>query len=159
MTLDNISMREIKFRLPIELNGVKSLLCYSLNEVVTGGGIDLSLFDWYGDFQLFTGLLDKNGREIYEGDIIKETTSKGLDLPERFKNHVLKEHEKHKIQKIQWGKYADGEYSDSVECWMFGEDNSLSELISRTKGSYHEWVREYEVIGNIFENPELLQQK
>lgn len=108
--------------------------------------------------QQFTGLLDKNGKEIYEGDIVEETTSKGPNLPERFKNYVLKDNEKHKIQKIQWGKYADGGYSDSVECWMFGEDNSLSELISRTKGSYHEWVREYEVIGNIFENPELLEK-
>lgn len=115
--------REIKFRLPIELNGVKSLLCYSLNEVVTGGGIDLSLFDWHGDFQLFTGLLDKNGREIYEGDIVIHENPYSASVTKEQGEIIF----------------------DKGAFWLRNENGN--------------WYFDTSpiVIGNIFENPELLK--
>lgn len=71
----------------------------------------------------YTGLKDKNGREIYEGDI----------LLIGFRNYDERE-----IDSVMW--------SDICGCWMLKESG--------------EYVYEYgdiiEVIGNIYDNPELL---
>ena len=78
----------------------------------------------YGDecvLMQYTGLKDKNGKEIYEGDIVKFIFG---------------------IQKIYWG----------VGCWKTtgGEHGHLlNELISR----------QCEILGHIYENPELYAQK
>ena len=72
-----------------------------------------------------TGLLDKNGTEIYEGDIIR--------LPQRV------------TAAVSWSAYGDGEYVNRVQCWMTDE-GPLSDMRRST----------IEVIGNIYENPELL---
>ena len=74
----------------------------------------------------FTGLLDKNGKEIYEGDILLSP----------FKNHYL----------VEWDKEA-------VRFAFIGYGKIL------VKGHYPVWqfIKAYEVIGNIYENPELLK--
>lgn len=85
----------------------------------------------------FTGLNDKNGKEIYEGDIV----------------------EVYSYVSEQFGKI---DRTAHAVCWMGpeypacdldgweGESNGLAEL--EQSG---EW--ECEVIGNIYENPELLK--
>ena len=72
----------------------------------------------------FTGTLDKNGREIYEGDIIRiilEATA--------FPNQGNAE--------VKW---------DGNGWWVFNDNSQKTWYISEN----------VEVIGNIFENPELL---
>ena len=85
----------------------------------------------------FTGLYDKNGKEIYEGDIVELTnTYKGMNT----KSIV-------EIDFIDFtfaGKWKD-KYSPSG--YMY---NSL--------GSYNFPIVTIEVIGNIYENPELLNE-
>lgn len=76
----------------------------------------------------FTGLLDKNGKEIYEGDIIIEKLRRSRKDGERL---VIC------FDDFEWqGKNADG------------STTSLSLLVE-----YHT----VEVVGNIHDNPELLK--
>lgn len=65
----------------------------------------------------YTGLKDKNGKEIYEGDI--------AILPDR------------------WPKFP-VRYIDGMFC------------LEGTSWPLHEYYEECEIIGNIYENPELL---
>lgn len=74
----------------------------------------------------FTGLHDKNGKEIYEGDIIRAT--KRTDLELNYHNFKVFMHN---------------------GCYMFGNYNA------------HEFFDKFnfkEVIGNIYENKELLNE-
>jgi uncharacterized phage protein (TIGR01671 family) len=85
----------------------------------------------------FTGLHDKNGKEIYGGDIVKHTLFDFYDNEEQHKSVV---------------EYCDGmaaffvKLSEDSDCgnylelgWVYQEDNEI------------------EVIGNIHDNPELLK--
>ena len=75
----------------------------------------------------FTSLYDKNGKEIYEGDICQDEEGFGV---------------------IYWDK----------DCWRYG-----FVLFDSSYSSDGEMLREMtnwcEVIGNIYENPELLEAK
>lgn len=91
----------------------------------------------------FTGLQDKNGREIYEGDIVRktETTYRMTDLGVvRYCN------EEAKFVLHVTDKY--GEYNFSFVKDFQSQDGHATV-------SCH---NEYEVIGNIYDNPDLLKQ-
>ena len=97
------------------------------------GVLDLKNGKEYYIFQQLTGLLDKNGKEIFEGDIIKcNFPDFGCDK-EKFQLEVV---------------YSSNTASFGVIILMEnGDFYSLSEL---------DW-RNFEVVGNVFENPELLK--
>ena len=73
----------------------------------------------------YIGLKDKNGVEIYEGDIVK------------YKTYYYSK-EKEVVEEVKW---IEGGYTD-----LFGEPSMYGFLVA--------W-RECEIIGNIFENPEI----
>ena len=125
-------MREIRFRAWdktnktfINWNGIKFS---ELNSFIN---------DLY-DLQQFTGLLDKNGKEIYEGDIMKYLVHYPIDFQE---TNPLKKHGRI-TGGVQW-----------IKGWLWLDYNA-----EKDDGTllYEKSAEEWEVIGNIYENPELL---
>lgn len=119
-------MREIKFRAWVE----------KFKEMYTVKMIDLqkeiAYFDKYNyrsfydiDLMEYTGLRDKNEKEIYEGDILKLRDNHGIQL--------VKYHD-------EWSAFI-------VESQ---KDTSVGVL-----GLYFD-KEDFEIIGNAYENPELL---
>ena len=78
------------------------------------------------EFMQFTGLIDKNGAEVYEGDIVK--CSRGCP-------HI-----------IYWEKEIGGIYLGGMPGWY----------LSGLREGYA-WTGTEEIIGNIHENPKLLE--
>lgn len=90
----------------------------------------------------FTGLLDKNGRKSYEGDIIK--------------SHYANVAKPYLVETIVFhgGKFA-SEYSlsGSGKSWV-----PLADGIKHVSFDTSIYMTEFEIIGNIHENPELLEE-
>jgi hypothetical protein len=95
--------------------------------------IDLSMpkkhWNWLGERDVplmqFTGLLDKNGREIYEGDILTD--------------------DENDLFRVGWN-----DQNAMFSCDLIGADGKAYDEFSIEKV-------DGEIIGNIYENPELLK--
>lgn len=92
-----------------------------------------------GILMQYTGLKDKNGKEIYEGDIVKYLPINAVVV-------------------IKFGTVSIGTDDWGVEHIMTGfygkfQDDSTQQLGLETT------PEKYKVIGNIYENPELLKEK
>ena len=81
----------------------------------------------------FTGLHDKNGKEIYEGDIIQTYDSDGKPIMHEI--YYLDKEARFATKLIGYNELNEGELSQK-------------------------WINEldFEVVGNIFDNPKLLQK-
>ena len=99
-------------------------------------------FSWFADenlvFMQSTGLKDKNGVEIFEGDIVKIKQQNPIDkyIPNNSNNEIV--------------------YRDSAFCVK--ETWEISDIgWPIVAGLYYKVSEEFEVVGNIYENPELLE--
>lgn len=86
------------------------------------------------DIEQYTGLKDKNGKEIYEGDIIQEE----IDFNSKMTDGVF-------TYVVEWD-------NDTLSYSLRGSDNSIHDELWQTNLSRR-------VIGNIHENPELVGEE
>ncbi|WLP59889.1 YopX family protein [Bacillus pumilus] len=132
-------MREIKFRgwYGSRIGMMSPTFDGDINEIFA---------DKHGDYMQYTGLKDKNGVEIYEGDIIHcvHWFFNGDEIEEHFTASVGFRDGSFTLENIKSRYYSDftGEENGKGICWI-GEINYCEE--------------DYEVIGNIYQNPELLK--
>lgn len=149
-------MREIKFR--VVWNKEVSNEAFTIGEFVDGvemsfkdgGTLPFKEIDWQTDtveYLQYTGLKDKNGKEIYEGDVMRilytDWPSQSAEKNGRY-SMSLEEYKKSisSIGFVQWEN----------DRWIIIFDKRGS---GRMDAGPH---GEKEVIGNIYDNPELIEK-
>lgn len=126
-------MREIKFRAFDTEN--KAWTFVTLGDLICGACTengDKPLSGAKQVWEQYTGLKDKYGKEIYEGDIIQEE----IDFNSKMTDGVF-------TYVVEWD-------SDTLCYGLRGNGNSIHDELWEVNASV-------EIVGNIHENPELLK--
>ena len=147
-------MREIKFRAWDEKDS-KMVFDFINNDkgVVSLNGIgQLVKSTWYHLMQ-YTGLKDKNGKEIYEGDIVLANGSESVlihDFSEarKFVSTNISDERKFEKRRSAYKVYWQDNFSKFSFMSLSSPKHSIESDVAK---------RDLEVVGNLFENPDLTQ--
>lgn len=161
--------REIKFRAwdkQYKSMSNVNMILFSANEIDIDGNLgEPKSLDHY-ELMQYTGLQDKNGKEIYEGDIVNFAVKKKLcPICADKENSVhleygiskfcpncgtpLSDHDFITTSKVVFDKGGFAYYWNNEESYYQAWHTNVCEI-------YLEWV---EIIGNIYQNPELLNKQ
>jgi len=144
-------MREYKFRAWVNTE-LDPYMTYEVNGIdfdekqVYVAGCFAYPFPKEAVLMQFTGLLDKNGKEIYEGDIVN-FANRDFFEPEwtdKFKGNAV-------IKWVQEGCEYWVEFDGMNGKWLILRGDTWNEDLEEIESGH------LEVIGNIYENPELLK--
>ena len=127
-------MRTIKFRGKIKVTG--KWMYGDITRLYEDEFMQIDISDWDvfpETIGQFTGIVDRNGEEIYEGDIIQTYDSKGKPIL-------------HEVYYLE----SEARFATKLIGYENLNEGSLTQ----------KWINEldFEVIGNIFDNRELLQK-
>jgi len=122
-------MRELKFR------ALFQSLAQPTHKIWLESTVNHKLKDMYGfvqksEWMQYTGLKDKNGKEVYEGDIL--------------------------LVDADWDTYG---WMAGAERQVYYKDGAFRfkpKIDTNGRGHILEDDKEFEIIGNIYENPELI---
>ncbi|QDX91091.1 hypothetical protein EEL30_01025 (plasmid) [Brevibacillus laterosporus] len=150
-------MREIKFRIWDKANEIiiqdDGHFYITADGDVIGVNDDLDISESVILMQ-YTGLKDRNGKEIYEGDIVK----RNFEIGRVVINPISLGAEDYEIDDsgyfIGVVSYRPSEGYVLNKCKKFNDDDELQSKKSGVKI----YPNHAEVIGNIYENPELLEE-
>jgi len=131
-------MREIKFRAITRegkiIKNVGKIEFFEDGSIIVNDEIPVEKLIQY------TGLKDKERKEIWEGDILEYD---GEKIECKKCGHKQLYYSSHKLYEIKWNQ-------EMCEFVCENDENSMNPCI---------WGKDMKIIGNIYENPELLEEK
>lgn len=130
-------MRELKFRIWSEEDKQYRTDCKLRYLFTSPTGLPSTVYNDEGDrfdIEQYTGLKDKNGKEIYEGDIVRNTEEVAPNKSSTYKIYYDQSHAMYGMLPVD-GKIGIGNF--------YG----------------YTMRHQFEVIGNIHENSELLEEE
>lgn len=136
-TLIYFNMKEIKFKVwdKVKNEYIEDVLIDQQGKVCRN---ESQYYDNECNVMQYTGLKDKNGKEIYEGDIINKHYDKIEPMTDEEKKMLLP------------GTVVSSAY-------IYGRDEYNQRYKVEIPDVYNiDYIEEFEVIGNIYENPNLM---
>ena len=141
-------MNKLKFRAwSVKTKMMHILDPYNRDDYPKGTIYDLAETDYWKVMQ-FTGLLDKNGKEIFSGDVVRILYT---DWPSNTNQNISWDEYKKSIS-----RYGEVIFSNDFGFAEFSLINESLEWTGRIAPGRH---GEIEVIGNIWEHPELVNKE